>query len=399
MTVNAVSQREKDKDLTPKSQVWLRRGRTAVIVALADLTLFNVFQIVTFQVYQARSQWPDFLYFYAFARTGLTNGFQHLYDPVAQAAAVHAIAPQAPFYEVVNPPPFAWLLSPVAVLPFPVALAIWTAAMVAALALSGHLLGSGRDRLIFAGMWMGFLPAYIAVVSAPLAPLVMVALALAWKLLRDQREIAAGLVLAVGLLKPNLVLLVPFAFLTAGHRRLFLAWLSAASALVIASVLSLGPRTGDFVTESVVFAANGYALRWSLVPIVGDGYSWMAAVLLITAATLWIAWRLRNRDPGLVLAVGVAGSLLVNHHLTPGDLNLLLVPIWLLLRVPGGLLWKTAIGALWIGGWLALVFPLTAIAALLGILAVAFVGGRNAVSGGLSHSASTPEIGSTRWAH
>ena len=74
------------------SESWRRRGHTAVIVALADLTLFNVYQVATYQVYQARSQWPDFLYFYSFARTGLVNGYQHLYDPVAQAAAVHADA-------------------------------------------------------------------------------------------------------------------------------------------------------------------------------------------------------------------------------------------------------------------------------------------------------------------
>ena len=334
------------------------------MVALADLTLFNVYQVVNYQIFRAPYQWPDFLYFYSFARAGLTHGYRQLYDPAIQAAAVHSIFPHAPFYEVVNPPPLAWLLTPLAVLPYPVALGIWTAAMVAALALSGYLLASGRDRILFAGLWLGFLPAYIVFVSAPLAPLVMLSLALTRKLKSDRQEIAAGLVLAIGLLKPNLVVLVPFAFLAAGNVRLFVGWLSAASVLVIASVVSLGTNAADYVTASLLFTSNRYALRWSLVPIVGDGLGWLAAALLITGGTLWLAWRLRNRGPEAVLAIGVAGSLLVNHHLTPGDLNLLLVPIWLLLRIPGGLIWKTTIGFMWTGAWLALMFPMTAVIVL-----------------------------------
>ncbi|HEY4887784.1 MAG TPA: glycosyltransferase family 87 protein [Candidatus Dormibacteraeota bacterium] len=352
---------------------WLRRGRAAVFVALADLTLFNIYQVVNYQMFQARYQWPDFLYFYAFAKAGLAHGYRQLYDPAIQAAAVHSIFPHAPFYEVVNPPPFAWLLAPLAVLPYPAALGIWTAAMVAALALSGYLLASGRDRLLFAGLWLGFLPAYIVFVSAPLAPLVMLSLALTRKLKSDRQEIAAGLVLAIGLLKPNLVELVPFAFLAAGNLRLFVAWLSAASVLVVASVVSLGTNAADYVTASLVFTSNRYALRWSLVPIVGDGFAWLAAALLITGGTLWLAWRLRNRGPEAVLAIGVAGSLLVNHHLTPGDLNLLLVPIWLLLRIPGGLIWKTTIGSMWAGAWLALMFPITAIVVLVAIPVAALI--------------------------
>jgi hypothetical protein len=328
---------------------------------------------VNYQIFRAPNQWPDFLYFYAFARAGLAHGYRQLYDPAIQAAGVHSIFPHAPFYQVINPPPFAWLLTPLAVLPYPVALGIWTAAMVAALALSGYLLASGRDRLLFAGLWLGFLPAYIVVVSAPLAPLVMLSLALTRKLKSDRQEIAAGLVLAIGLLKPNLVVLVPFAFLAAGNRRLFVAWLSAASVLVLASVVSLGTSAADYVTASVVFASNRYALRWSLVPIVGDGVGWLAAALLITGGTLWLAWRLRNHGPEMVLAIGIAGSLLVNHHLTPGDLNLLLVPIWLLLRVPGGLVWKTTIGFMWAGAWLALMFPITAIVVLGAIPAAALI--------------------------
>jgi Glycosyltransferase family 87 len=352
---------------------WRRRGRLAALVALADLTLFNVYQIYSHEKNGAGSAWPDFLYFYSFAKAGLANGYQHLYDPVAQAAAVRSIFPAAPFYEVVNPPPFAWLITPLAVLPYQVALVIWTVAMVAALAASAYLLSARADQKLFAGLWLGFLPAYIVAVSAPLAPLVILSLAVTRRLMLDRRDVAAGLVLAIGLLKPNLVILVPFALLVAGYRRLFAAWFAAGLVLAIASVASLGPATADYIRESTAFAANPYALRWSLVPIVGDGYAWVASALFVAGVTLWLAHRVRNRGSGVVLAVGVAGSLLVNHHLTPGDLNLLLVPIWLLMGMPAGAIWKAVIGVLWVGAWLALIFPLAAVVVVVGIDLVALI--------------------------
>ena len=355
------------------SEVLRRRARFAVIVALANLTAFNAYQIVSYAIYRRSTQWPDFLYFYSFAKVGLTSGFTHLYDPIAQAVIVHSIEPNAPFYEVVNPPPFAWVLEPLAVLPYPLALGIWTALMVGAATLTWYLLGAGEARLIFALMWLGFLAAYIVVVSAPMAPLLMLTLAATWKLMRNQREIAAGLVLSIGLLKPNLVSLVPIALLAAGHRRVFIGWLAAALVMVTASVLSLGTRTADYFTESVALAGNGYALRWSLVPIVGDGNRWLAAAILVAGATLLIAWRVRRTGPGPVLAVGIAGSLLVNHHMTPGDLNLLLVPIWLLLLMPGGFFWKTTVGVLWTGAWFGLIFPLMAVGVLVAIPVVVFI--------------------------
>jgi hypothetical protein len=339
---------------------WTRRARFGVLVALANLTLFNAYQ-----VFRSVNPWPDFVYFLTFAKVGLTYGEPRLYDPALQQAVLHAQFPGAPFLgDVVNPPPLAWLLAPLTLVPYDLALWIWTASMIAALAVSSQLLAPpGRyTRALYAASLLGFLPAYLLVVSAPLAPLVVLSVVLAWKLIRDDHEVAAGLVLAIGLLKPTLAVLVPFALLAAGHRRLFLSWLVAAIVLVLASAASIGPNgIKSYIAASASFASNPYYLRWSLVPFLGDGIAWVAAVLVIAGATMWIAWRHRRDGPEPVIAVGVMGSILVNHHMTPGDLMMLLAPIWMLARIPGGLVRAFLVGLAWVGGWLAMIFPATAL--------------------------------------
>ena len=287
-----------------------------------------------------------------------------MYDPSIQLAAVHAFFPGAPLLVVVNPPPFAWLLAPLTLIPYPVALWVWTASMIASLAVAAFLVApaSRYCKLLFTASWLGFLPAYLLFVSAPLAPLVVLSLALAWKLMTGNREVAAGLVLAIGLLKPTLAILVPFALLAAGHRRLFVSWAAASVVLVLASAASLGADgIRSYVSLSASFAANAYYLRWSLVPYLGDGPLWVAAVALIAVATVLIAWRLRGGGSEPVIAVGVMGSVLVNHHMTPGDLMMLLAPIWLLARTGGGSLRAALLSLAWVGGWLALIFPVLAL--------------------------------------
>lgn len=335
--------------------------------------MFNAYQVI-----HSPTRWPDFAYFYSFAWAGLTYGDPKMYDPSIQQAAVHTFFPGAPLLVVVNPPPFAWLLAPLTFIPYPVALWIWTISMIAALAISGLLLAPATrySRVLFTASWLGFLPAYLLFVSAPLAPLVVLSLALAWKLVSDKREVAAGFVLSVGLLKPTLAILVPFALFAAGHRRLFVSWSVAAAVLVGASAASLGVSgIKSYLSLSTTFAANAYYLRWSLVPFLGDGIAWAGAVVLIAAATILIAWRLREDGPETVIAVGVMGSVLVNHHMTPGDLMMLLAPIWLLLRLRGGSMRSWLLGFAWVGGWLALIFPALALVVAAAIPVVLLVRG------------------------
>ena len=120
-------------------------------------------------------------------------------------------------------------------------------------------------------------------------------------------------------------------------------------AIFIAAFIVLGPAgITAYVSLSASLAADPYYLRWSLVPLLGSGAPWLAAAAAITIATALIAWASRWRGVEVTIAVGVMGSVLINHHMTPGDLLLLLIPIWLLARARGSMVRDAGLAAAWV---------------------------------------------------
>src|SRR5262252_8794300 len=134
--------------------MWRRRGRFAVLAALFDLTLFNAYQVAVVRV-----RFPDFAFFYAFTRSALSEGYHHLYDEAVQRRWDQLLFPGSPYYPVVNPPPLAWVLTPLALLPFGAALLIWTVGMIAAIAVASQIaVPAGRFwRALYLGSWLGLL--------------------------------------------------------------------------------------------------------------------------------------------------------------------------------------------------------------------------------------------------
>src|SRR5439155_23354123 len=61
----------------PAAQPWRRRARGALVAALFDLALYNLYQVT-----QSPTRWPDFAFFYAFARAGVIEGYRRVFDPV-----------------------------------------------------------------------------------------------------------------------------------------------------------------------------------------------------------------------------------------------------------------------------------------------------------------------------
>src|SRR5260370_35544076 len=71
-------------------------------------------------------------------------------------------------------------------------------------------------------------------------PLVAAGVVVAWRLLREKKAIAAGIVLAVIFLKPNTAFLAPFALLAAGRYRAFGAWVAAGGLIGLIALLTMG---------------------------------------------------------------------------------------------------------------------------------------------------------------
>src|SRR5712692_2138510 len=82
----------------------------AAIVALAELTLFNLYQVAN--AIPAKLSESDFRIFYAVALIGPRWGFDRLYDPDLQQQALQLVWAGTQWVPFINPPFVAWLLLP-----------------------------------------------------------------------------------------------------------------------------------------------------------------------------------------------------------------------------------------------------------------------------------------------
>ena len=190
-------------------------------------------------------------------------------------AAAAAVAGQGSAYvgDFVSPPWFALALVPLTALPLPAARALWhgfnLALLLAATALASRLVGLAWPvrRVCLVGALTGLIPAVeFGLHLGQNSLLVWVLVLAALRLAADGRFAATGTLLALALLKPQLVWLfaIGVAALAWRQRRLrallgagalTLVVLAAASAVVApdsyADLLSLRPRTWDYWGSTV----------------------------------------------------------------------------------------------------------------------------------------------------
>lgn len=317
-------------------------------VVLVDLALYNLVQLAFFL---RGGRYPDLRLFWGAARLVMAHGPGAVYGP----------QPGAP-WPYLNPPLLAWLLVPLAGLPFGIVFAAWLFASAAALGCSAALSGTGWRGALSAA---AFLPTFIALGSGQVAPLLLLAVILAVQLEREGRSVAAGAALSLLAVKPQLGLLVPIALVAAGRWRLLASvipiW-TVIGALTIAALGADGLRS--WLTAVALFSGNPYFLRWSVASVIGMTGWWLA--LVATAGLVAIAARRWRADISAVIGLGILGSVLMNHYLTPSDLVILLLPVWALARVGGHA--RLLAGLLWTAGWLALWLPWTLLCAEVTVL-------------------------------
>jgi hypothetical protein len=239
--------------------IWRYLGITGAGVAL--IALFAILTVLTtrkepdFRHFLLRTDFPAFL---TGARLVAAGQGAALYDPAAQAPVQQAML--APYgYErgllPYNHLPFlALALAPFADLPLPIGYAVWLGATVLALLvalalLSRELRAAARTpveaRWAPRALWalgLGFFPVYQNLLQVQTAPWVLLGYTLLIRYLRQERQIAAGLGLALVLVKPQL-LIVPVLLLLYTRR-----WRALAAFAGLAAGLSLliTPLLGGF---------------------------------------------------------------------------------------------------------------------------------------------------------
>lgn len=292
----------------------------------------------------------DFHTYEAAALVGLHHGWSHIYDQGLVMAQQRVLDPGVWTQPYLSPPTVAWLAALLAPLPYHWAFYLWAGvtlvALVAAFAWSGT--GVGLSRWVVAGAALAAWWVPHAVRLGQVVPLVAVGVVVAWRLLREERDVEAGLVLALVSLKPNTAFLVPIALLVAGRYRAFLAWCGAGAAIAAVALATLGPDgTSAYVGQllgPLPPGANSLTLEGAL------GVGGLVATTLrvaILVLALAAAYRLR-KSPGLVIAVGVLGSLLVAPYLHGSDLCLFGAAAWIVWEERSQTAWRAPLVVGWV---------------------------------------------------
>jgi hypothetical protein len=274
---------------------------------------------------------------YGAALVGMRDGYGRLYDLAAQKTAIeslgHGFNPQ-PF---ISPPPLAWLVTPLLLLPFTVALVVWTLILLAALVLTWRLLAP-PGRLAGAAhlaLWLGLFPVAFGVMVGQPGPLIAAVVATCWWLMSRDRPVLAGLVLSLVIIKPQLALLVSICLLVSGHAKTFGAWLAASLVIGLVALALLGPegvaRYRDVLAQTQSPAWD-ITRRYSISGPLGLGPLLTATQILVAIIALLVAWRHRHGGAEVPMAAGIIGSLLFTPYLGFQDFLMLVVAGWLLLR-------------------------------------------------------------------
>ena len=281
----------------------------------------------------------DFTLYYASALQGLQEGWPRLWDLTAQHAVFDRGLPGLWWFPNVYTPAMSLVMVPFTGLSLERGYLIWSSLLLAAMLGCGWLLAPGRPALRAALVAMAFLPypVTLGLRMGQVIPLQMLALALAFVLLERGHERAAGALLVVVALKPQGLILVPFALLVSGRRKAFAAWvvaMAAVGALVLPLIGLDGARAYLQRLDYAQAHPDEFWVEWSY--NLSRRFDQLPAArrlveLLAAGVALCAAFRHRARVE-LVIAAGLLGALLASPFLHLDDLMLLFPAGWLVLR-------------------------------------------------------------------
>ena len=289
----------------------------------------------------------DFRLAYGAAIVGVRDGYGHLYDLAAQKSAIESLGPGFNPQPFISPPPLAWLVTPLLLLPFSAALVIWTLLLLAALGWTWYLLApaDGLAKAAYLGLLLGVFPVAFGVMVGQPGALVAAAVATAWWLIRRGHPVWAGLALSLIVLKPQMAFLVPLCLLVSRHARTFGAWLVASLVIGLIALALLGPdgmaRYRDVLAQTQTPAWD-ITRRYSISGPIGLGPLLNVIQVVVVAIAGVAAWRHRQDGPELPMAAGILGSLLATPYLGFQDFLMLILAGWLVLRA-GATAWQVAL--------------------------------------------------------
>jgi len=325
--------------VTTVKRLWAPLALAIVLIALAR-DAWNRYEPIGI----------DFHTYEAAARVGVQRGWSLIYDQNLVAIEQKRLVPSQIAQPFLSPPTDAWLVAPLTPLPYWAAYYIWAAVtlLVFAAALAWAARSQGLARWIAVAAALGPWWVLHAVNLGQVAPLVAAGVVLALRLARERRDLVAGLALSLLFLKPNTAFLVPFALLVAGRYRTFAMWAAVGAAITVVAFVTMGTHGISAYIGQLTQPLPGGASSLTLEGAFGVAGIWAIGLrVVIAAGSLAIAFRLRN-SPGLAIAAGAIGSLLVVPYLHGSDLCVLSAAAWAVWEERPAWLWRVPLAAGWL---------------------------------------------------
>jgi hypothetical protein len=342
--------------------IWRRRilDRQLLMLVVLGCLAVNQFRIVLViaGIILRRPGLADFGNYYLYARVGLHQGWNHLYDTAAQQHEWVGLGGAAvvPWFPIIYLPPLAWVAVPFTFLPLPLAFAIWSALLVGCVLLTWRLVAPRHPAV---ARWTA-LGAMLAIVPVPYALLLgqvlimeLAAVAVAWWLLAKERDVLAGVLLIALVFKPQIAILLPLVLLAIGRWKAAAAWLAGTSVVAALAFITTGPdgvheyirRLGDAASAAPQFFV---ATQLTIAGFLGRGPLTVALTAVLVMLTLVAARRNRSDGPSLPVACALVGSMLITPYLHSQDLATLLLAGGIALhgRLDQGRIWMLVAGYL-----------------------------------------------------
>jgi hypothetical protein len=313
----------------------------------------------------------DFSSFYAAGSLALEGHAAAAYDfAIHHTREQQVFGAATPYYAWLYPPLFFLIAAPLALLPYPLALAVWQfGTLILYLAVIGMILRDVRAEPAVRHNWLLVAIAFPAVLinlSHGQNGFLSAALFGAALLALPARPLLAGVLFAALAYKPQFGIAIPFALLAAGRWRtivaacLTLAVLIAVTAFLFgieawSAFLASADVSRKILLESGAVGFEKLQSAFAVVRLWGGGVTLAYAVqaLVSCAVIASIVWCWRSAcDEANKAALLVTGTLLASPHILDYDLIVLAVAIAYLaahgLRSGFRPFEITLLGALWI---------------------------------------------------
>ena len=329
-------------------------GRWYALAALAASTLFALAVAAAAWIYHSYGPGVDFASYWAAGRLALAGQPSLAYDVEAHRAIEMTVANMGGLMPFPYPPPFLFAVSPFAFHPFWLAYLLWMAVTAG---------------LYFAGTRLFVAPRYAFAHPAALVNAVIgqngfltSSIFLFGIAALATRPFAAGAILGLLVIKPQLALLVPVALLAARQwRAIGGAAVSSLALLGLAAIIfgldsyrgfiAIGGDYGQFMAADRWNWAEQASVfgffRFFGVPQV-SAFCLQGIAALAAAILTWRSWAQRHEQRGAILA---AATLLVPPYVFTYDSLLLILPLAVLLGEPERR-WRAGLA------WLLLALPL-----------------------------------------